>query len=396
MKKMLRFALAITLAVSMLSACAKTEAPKANTETEKQVETASDNDKVLVSIGDYQMPKKEANIYLYSTKLSVERMGLDPTIWVNEVQEGKTFEAMQLEQLKTTLTYAAIMNEEARKRNLTLTDEETAVIEKNAEDIFKSFSPALNQHYGFTKEEFANFYKTQRLIMKVFEDEMKDYKVDEAKLNELFEGDQTHKKIMEVGLDHYFDQVRARHILISTIDKATNTPLPEEKKAEAKKKAEEILAKAKAGDDFAELAKEYSEDPGSKDNGGEYTFGYGKMVPEFETAAFSLKPGEISDLVETNFGYHIIKVEEKIASTPEDIEKAKDLEKQIKADYESRLKAEAFQAKYEENVKNYDVKFDEDLFNTLSLSYTVPEETPSQEQNQEKPEEKPEEKPDSK
>ena len=75
---------------------------------------------------------------------------------------------------------------------------------------------------------------------------------------------------------------------------------------------EGLLKRARAGEDFAKLAKEYSEDPGSKDKGGEYKFPRGQMVPEFEAAAFSLGTNQVSDIVTTRFGYHIIKLSEKI------------------------------------------------------------------------------------
>jgi parvulin-like peptidyl-prolyl isomerase len=71
-----------------------------------------------------------------------------------------------------------------------------------------------------------------------------------------------------------------------------------------------ILERAKAGEDFAELAKEYSEDPGSKQNGGLYQdFARGVMVKPFEEAAFGVPIGEVSDIVETQFGFHILKIE---------------------------------------------------------------------------------------
>src|SRR4029450_5651220 len=74
-----------------------------------------------------------------------------------------------------------------------------------------------------------------------------------------------------------------------------------------------ILARARAREDFATLAKESSEDPGSAPKGGDLgTFGRGQMVPAFEQAAFALKPGEVSGIVETPFGFHIIKVTERI------------------------------------------------------------------------------------
>jgi peptidyl-prolyl cis-trans isomerase D len=99
------------------------------------------------------------------------------------------------------------------------------------------------------------------------------------------------------------EQVHASHILLNTGGKD---------EAAVRKQAEDILAQAKAGADFAELARTFSEDEGTKANGGDLDyFGRGRMVPEFEQAAFSMMPGQISDLVQTQYGFHIIKVVDK-------------------------------------------------------------------------------------
>ncbi len=88
---------------------------------------------------------------------------------------------------------------------------------------------------------------------------------------------------------------------------------PELDPKDKKSKAEEVLQRAKSGEDFTKLAQEFSEDPGSKDKGGLYeSVKPGQMLPEFEQAALALEPGQLAPSpVETQYGYHIIKLEKK-------------------------------------------------------------------------------------
>jgi parvulin-like peptidyl-prolyl isomerase len=119
------------------------------------------------------------------------------------------------------------------------------------------------------------------------------------------------------------ERVRAAHILISTLDPLTQQSLPPDKKKEKNNLAKQLKARLDKGEDFAALAKQYSDDPGSKVKGGELPpFSRGRMVPEFEAAAFSMKTNQISDLVETKYGYHIIKLLEKYPATTADFAKA--------------------------------------------------------------------------
>jgi len=127
------------------------------------------------------------------------------------------------------------------------------------------------------------------------------------------------------------EQVRASHILIKTTGKA-------EEDGAAKKKAEDLLAKVKAGGDFAKLAKENSQDEGSAVKGGDLDFfPRGQMVTEFDQKAFSMEVGQISDLVKTQFGYHIIKVTDKRPATTKTLA-------EVRTQIEDQLKYEQAQA----------------------------------------------------
>jgi peptidyl-prolyl cis-trans isomerase C len=114
---------------------------------------------------------------------------------------------------------------------------------------------------------------------------------------------QSHSATFDTG-----ERVRASHILVRVPEV---TPVP--RKEELRKKAEALLVRARAGEDFAALARKSSDDPGSAAKGGDLgEFRQGQMVPAFEQAAFALKPGELSGVVESPFGFHIIKVQQKV------------------------------------------------------------------------------------
>jgi parvulin-like peptidyl-prolyl isomerase len=104
------------------------------------------------------------------------------------------------------------------------------------------------------------------------------------------------------------EMAHVRHILLMTMDPVTRAPLTSDQQKAKQKQADDLLKRIRGGADFASLAKQYSEDPGSKDNGGEMpAFPRGQMVPEFEAAAFSLTNNQVSDIVTSAYGYHIIK-----------------------------------------------------------------------------------------
>jgi len=172
---------------------------------------------------------------------------------------------------------------------------------------------------GFDRDEATNLQmlidRTQ-VLAKAYVQDMQNNLVTDADVERYFNDHQSE-----------FEEVRARHILVSTrpagtgededadenkgAEKAGGGAAKTLSKDEARAKAQSILDRVHKGEDFAKLAQEYSDDPGSKTKGGDLGyFSKGMMTPPFEQAAFSLKPGEVSGLVETEFGFHIIKVED--------------------------------------------------------------------------------------
>jgi len=111
------------------------------------------------------------------------------------------------------------------------------------------------------------------------------------------------------------EMARASHILIFTVDPVTRAALPADQQLSRRRKADDLVKAARAGNDFAALAKQYSEDPGSKDSGGVLPpFPRGQMAPEIDAAAFSLTNNQVSDVITTGIGYQIIKLLEIIPS----------------------------------------------------------------------------------
>jgi parvulin-like peptidyl-prolyl isomerase len=186
---------------------------------------------------------------------------------------------------------AQLLLEEANQKNIEVGDDEINNyldgIKKNypnEDDFIKALA-----NIGDTVDSFKEKIKRDMILRKYLNDDFySNIEIDENKIKEFYTEHEDHFVSSE--------KVNASHILFNETDK---------------EKAEEIRKLLVDGKDFAETAKEYSQCP-SKSKGGELgLFGKGQMVPEFENAAFNLNIGEISELVKTQFGYHIIKVNSK-------------------------------------------------------------------------------------
>ncbi len=191
---------------------------------------------------------------------------------------------------------------------------------------FETTLAAVKKNAKLTDEEYNQKLDQQLRILNVTKQEWDKLNIDQATIPIVLERE-LKVNVTEAEAKQYYDEntatfetpemVRAAHILIGTRDPATGAEMSDDQKAARKKQAEDLLKRARGGEDFAKLAKQYSDDPGSKDEGGEYTFPRGKMVAAFEEAAFALNTNQVSDIVTTPFGYHIIKLYEKLPAKKE-------------------------------------------------------------------------------
>lgn len=205
------------------------------------------------------------------------------------------------EQLVDQLIARELVLQDGAARGIAPTDEEVQAELDAIRGQFPSeeaFQDALAQQ-NLTLEEIERNIAEQIIIEEILEsDVLAEARVDEAAAREFYEDNPS---FFETP-----DQVRASHILLLT-QGAT-----EDERAEARETIETILSELQDGGDFEALAREYSED-GTAERGGDLGFfGRGQMVPEFEQAAFDLSVGETSGVVETQFGFHIVRVTDRM------------------------------------------------------------------------------------
>lgn len=191
------------------------------------------------------------------------------------------------------------------------------------DDILKGLHPSdaeLKAYYERNKAAYTNSIPEKRKLQYVV--------LDAAKI-------EAATSITRPELQSYYDQnrdqyrvqerVNVRHILIKAPPAGTDGKVDQKAVDEARKKAEDVLKQVKAGGKFDELAKKYSEDPGSANKGG--SLGWivkGQTVPEFEKASFSMPKGSTSDLVQSSFGFHIIHVDDKEEAHMKTLDEVKD------------------------------------------------------------------------
>jgi len=187
-------------------------------------------------------------------------------------------------------------------------DEEVAKFYNDNEDRFMVPAQVSIRYLSFTSKDLATYQQVSDEEIQAYYDAHKADMVQE-------------------------EQVKARHILVRV-----NASDSDKVKEEAKAKIENVLKRAQKGDDFAELAKKFSEGPSAPNGGDLGWFGRGAMVPEFETAAFATPKGQVSGLVRTQFGWHIIKIEDKKEAETKSLADAKDEIRQTLAEEKASMK----------------------------------------------------------
>lgn len=230
-------------------------------------------------------------------------------------------------------------------------DEET---QKNINDYKKQVVDTYDSDKGykkFLKEKNLTDEYIDRLVSVGFYAQELEKKLDEKEY--------TDEEKQEYFKEHYR---RAKHILLSTKDMTTNEELPEDKQAEAKTKAEELLSRAQNGEDFDALVSEFSEDPGSKSNPDGYVFTDNEMVAQFQDGVDSIGFGEFT-LVKSDFGYHVIQrlpLDDNPEFFDQEYQKAA-------ANLPSAMDNERFEKQVDEWMKEYglEVKVNQDVLDSI-------------------------------
>ena len=220
-------------------------------------------------------------------------------------QQGKVVSDTQLAKMRKDILERMIdyelLYQESQKKGIVVSDQDVSddfqKLKKRfpSEEQFQKTMQTMNISETKLKGKIMRGIAIRKLIG---EDVEQKITISEKETKTFYDGNPEYFKEPE--------KVRDSHILVKVDAKASDAD-----KAEARKKINDIQEKLKKGQDFAALAKEYSDCPSSASGGDLNFFGRGQMVKPFEEVAFALKPGTISDIVETPFGYHLIKVTDK-------------------------------------------------------------------------------------
>lgn len=286
--------------------------------------TACTSKDVVAKVNGQTISKTEFESIYKSEKSKYEGM-YGPEFFEQKGQDGKTMDETLKSSILEQLVMKEIIMQKAKEQKIMPKDEEVNKELENLKKMFgeEEFKKSL-ENEGITVEELKNNIKTQMTIEKYRESFLKDTKITDKEVEKHFNENK----------DKYIT-IKASHILV-------------EKEDEAKK----ILEELKNGADFGEMSKK-SIEPGAEERKGDLGyFGKGQMVKEFEDAAFKLKVNELSNIVKTEHGYHIIKVTDRK-------DKIEDLKEQVKADLENikfeekleSLRKESKVKTYEENLK---------------------------------------------
>lgn len=304
MKHFLTLALALAALLTMttvLSGCASEKAPDGLGNVDDGLENPSDGSSS--SGTDAEIPALPDVVYKDSDKNVVMTIGgkdISESMLRYYVLNNKDAYGGDNADLWVTSAVEQIKNDvaiglSAADNHVTL-DAETK--KAGVDDVVAQTISYYNSQTGTSYEtELERYYMTDALFR-----ELQESMVLQSELySECFAEGGSQYTVTDEEIADYIknNYVRVKHILIKTID------LDDEQKAEARARADKVLSEAKNGTSFEDLVTEYSEDGMDVDTG--YYFTYGEMVPEFEEASFALEVGEISDLVESTYGYHIIK-----------------------------------------------------------------------------------------
>jgi peptidyl-prolyl cis-trans isomerase C len=258
------------------------------------------------------------------------------------ISDGERDEAK--EKLLDHLVMTKILDSEA-------TPDQRAEIKKLVDTDIDTARKAAPSPEAFDNQLKANGMTLDEVRNRAYEEQLARRVLEFQTTNGITVSEADAKKFYDENPDKFEvpEQVHVAHILISTLEppdplnpRSQPDPLPPDQKKAKEKLAREVKARADKGEDFGNLVKLYSDDTGSKEKKGEYTFARGQMVPEFEAAAFSLKTNQISDLVETRYGYHIIKLLEKLPGRHEPFFEVKDRIEKYLVEKEAQKKLPGF------------------------------------------------------
>jgi len=330
----------------------------------------------IVKVDEQMVDKTEMMIYVNQVMKEFEKIGGQDVWSFEDFSGGKSAEEAAKEAVIDNVVRIKVLVEKSKELNVTLSDDQIVAVQQEALNYLNNIDDDYIKAHDITLEKMVKVFTDFTLANEVKKHVTDNFVPSVTSVDEKMQANEEYTTLKNYKALELLTSIRVEHILLLTRDKDQSgdyVTLTDDEKAIKYNTAVDIRKLAQDGADFTELMKEYSEEtfPGDSPDNGIYEFSKALIPEEFDKQLKDLDQGDVSEIIESDLGFHIFKVIEIIKPTSADIQAFNDnfvqYELELRKSVAEELKDEAFNSLYEEWKKSVNISVNRDAWEEISL-----------------------------